>query len=108
MLCRDMRTPRAESAARGPVTREIAASTYPAAMATACGSRTRGAGRPETRESMPSTCFERQILTAQNVALADAPALGRQQMTRRGIFHRDKIQSRIHVGRHAAIQKIHE
>ena len=45
---------------------------------------------------------------AQNVAFADAPLLCRQNVPDRDIPHVDPVQTRIQIGRHLPVQKIHE
>src|SRR5882762_3380445 len=65
-------------------------------------------GRAETRylRECVQHLLEREIFTAQEIALADLALFGDQQVSCRALFHANKIQAGLHVAGHLAIQKI--
>lgn len=50
---------------------------------------------------------EAEVLATEDIFLADAPALCREEMPARAIFHANQVQSSVEIRRHPAIQEIH-
>ncbi len=82
------------AAARGaPRSRFTSPSAAPARTA-AYGTRMRGGGLPAARAIRGERLLERQVLAAEQVALAAAAALEREQVAARDVAHVDEVHAR--------------
>ena len=74
-----------------------------------CMRKTNSSAWPSTKHGEDlEQFFEGQIAVAENVALANFPMLCGKPMTPCDVFDGNKIQARIDIGRHLAIQKIED
>ena len=65
-------------------------------------------GQTGNRGQPPKKFLQRNVFAAQNIFLADSPALRRQQMPARDVFDIHDVKPGFHVRRHPPIQKIHD
>ena len=82
--------------------------TAATARASCLGTLPYGAGSPVMAASSASTCSQRQVLPAEDVAPPVAALLERQHLPGRQVVDVGHVQHGVHVGRHAAVQEVED
>ncbi len=102
MRLRAMRTPSTVTRVGRPVSLAYSSATYATGSTAACGSRMRGGLRPASCAMSRQDLAQCHVLAAENVALADAAAIERQQVARGDIVDVHDVESGVDVSRRPA------
>ena len=108
MWCFAIRRPSRVAKGSRPVKCAIVSAAKASGNSGARGSLTRGGLRPTKAAISASICAERDIVAAEDIALADPPRCQRRQMARRDIVDMDEIEAGVDIGRHASARRLDE